>query len=340
MSSTPSPSRIEHLPNEVFLKIFSYLPHISLCQAWAGLNFRIDSVLRSARSRLYISSNEDLKHYAEYLQKWAEIVVSLVDGRVPWAPWSEVDIPNESTDIRPFVNLRRFSQKTNDAGLLSQISPKNFPYLEYIHLSDYPSYYYGKILFDDPFPFLTSISGVFLNEKSSKDTRINTNIRRIGVSFDYEANSFASLINFIKRLPNLTTLRVKTNKFKDTSPPPRISTKIRNISVWLENQGTLDEIDFLLEISPVKRLYLEIGSEGIYGDAAPCDFLRLAQVLNGCQTLKHVELRVWLCGEKSDIEQIRQLSPWFTTLDLAYGYQRRKSLQTYHYRFESKHLRF
>ncbi len=82
--SNASPSRIENLPNEIFFEIFSYLSHFSLCRAWAGLNFRLDSILCSARSRLYISSNENLKEYAEYLQKWGKIVISLEDCRDKW----------------------------------------------------------------------------------------------------------------------------------------------------------------------------------------------------------------------------------------------------------------
>jgi hypothetical protein len=112
------------------------------------------------------------------------------------------------------------------------------------------------------------------------------------------------------------------------------------LSIWIEWE-TIEEIEFLLQISPIKRFYLEIGSEGIWdGSARPFNFVRLAQILNSCQTIKHVELRVWLHREQFDIEEIRQLSPWFTTLDLEYGYQKRKSLQTHHYRFKDKHLRF
>jgi hypothetical protein len=77
-------SRIENLPNEIFSEIFSYLPHFSLCRAWANLNFRIDSILHSARSGVYISVNENLKDYAEYLQKWSKIVISVEDCRDKW----------------------------------------------------------------------------------------------------------------------------------------------------------------------------------------------------------------------------------------------------------------
>ena len=342
MSGALPPTRIEHLPNEIFLEIFSYLPHISLCRAWAGLNSRIDIVLHSARSRLYLSSNTDLKDYAEYLQKWAEIVVSLEDYRVSWAPLSEVYIDNELIDLRPFINLQRFFQISTEGQLLKQITVSNFPHLKCLHCSDYSSYgAYSRILFDDPFPFLTSVSGVFLCSTLSDDTSINAIIRRIVVSLEYQDNSLSILINFLKRLPNLTTLRVNTDSFRETSLPSSIKTKIRNMSVWLEDETTLDEIEFLLQIGPVERLYLEIGSEGISGGSVkPCDFLRLAQVIDHCQTLRHVELRVWRLDEQFSIEQIRRLSPWFETVDLEYGYLKRKSLQTYHYRFKTKHLRF
>jgi hypothetical protein len=198
--------------------------------------------------------------------------------------------------------------------------------LECLDFGDYPlrSIDDSRILFDDQFSFLTPVSGVFLSKELVNDTTINTFIRRIVVCSYYGANSFALLIDFIKRLLNLTTLRVKTHEFEKTSPPSSITTKIRNLSIWIQNQTTLEEIEFLLEINPVKRFYVETGAECITGGFKSCDFVRLAQILNNCQTLKHVELRVWRLDKKFDIEQIRQLSPWFTILDLEYGYQRKK----------------
>jgi hypothetical protein len=112
------------------------------------------------------------------------------------------------------------------------------------------------------------------------------------------------------------------------------------LSIWVERETTLKEMEFLLQISPVKRLYLEIGSDTLTGGFMPCNFVRLAQILNDCPTLKHVELRVWRLDEQFNIEQIRQLSPWLATLDLKYGYVGRESLQTHNYRLKSKHLRF
>jgi hypothetical protein len=177
---------------------------------------------------------------------------------------------------------------------VEQICRKDFPYLECLDFGDYSlrSNDYSRILFDDQFPFLTSVSGVFLNSTLANGTTINTIIRRLVICGDYGYNSFASLIDVIKRLANLTTLRIKTRDFEKTSPPFHITTKIRNLSIWIERE-TIEEIEFLLQISPIKRFYLEIGSEGIWsGSAKPFNFVRLAQILNNCQTLKHVELRV------------------------------------------------
>ncbi|CAF0856775.1 unnamed protein product [Adineta steineri] len=341
-SGVSRPSSIEHLSLEIFLEIFSYLPYISLYRAWAGLKSRIDYALRCTHSHVYLSSNADLKDYTEFLQKWAKVVVSFEDHRVPWAASSEVYIDNEPIDIRPLINLQRFFQIYVDTELLKQITIQNFPHLRCLHFGDYSSCTdYSRILFDDPFPFLTSVSGVFLNTTLCNDSSINTIIRRIVISFDFKANSIPLLINFIKRLPNLFTLRVKTYKFEKTSLPSSIITRIRNMSIWLENETTLDEIEFLLQIGPVEQFYLEIGSEKIIGDSAkPCDFVRLAQIINNCQTLKLVQLRVWRLDKQFNIKQIHKLSPWFTTLDLEYGYEERISLQTHRYQFESKHLRF
>ena len=156
---------------------------------------------------------------------------------------------------------------------------------------------------------------------------MNNNIRRIVVTFDFEANLFPFLINFIKRLPNLTTLQVDARILEETPLPYKITTKIRNLSIRANYDINLAELEFLLQIGPVKRFHLQIRlAEVMSNSAKPFDFVRLAQTLKSCQTLQHVELRVWLNHERPDIEQIRALSPWFITFDWEYmNYHSRNS---------------
>ncbi|CAF1153461.1 unnamed protein product [Didymodactylos carnosus] len=344
MSDIRLPTCIEQLPNEVFLEIFGYShrDHVDLCRAWANLTFRLNSILRSARSCLHVFSDGDLRWDSKYLQEWAEIVVSFKDHRRTWGAWDETYTKLQYIDIRPFINLRRFSQMHEESGLLSQISPANFPRLECLHFSYYKADSYSRILFDDPFPFLTSVSGVYLVRTLCEGTTTNNIIRRIVVTFDYEANLFPLLISFIKRLPNLTTLRVDARKLEETALPCKITTKIRTLSINANYDINLDEIEFLLQIGPVKRFYLQIGTADYRNSGEkPFDFVRLAQILRSCQTLQHVELRVWLNHEGPDIEQIRALSPWLATIDLEYmRYHDRYSLQTFQHRFDDKHIHF
>lgn len=340
MKATSSPSRIEDLPNEIFLEIFRYLHHFQLLKAWTNLNSRIDSLLHSTRSDLYLLSNKDLECDVKYMYYWAHIVVSLHDYRGDTNRSKNTQF--ESFNLKPFFNLRKLLQIGQGHHSLRQISPKSFPYLECLHFSDYEEFGYPRVLFDEPFPLLTSISGFFLNTKLAKGTTTNNIIRRIVVHFNSEAKQFSLFINFIKRLPNLTTLRVVTDFFYKLSVPSMITTQIRNLSIWALQSINIDEIEFLLHMGPVKRFYFQLGSDRRMNSSNNLSiFTGLAQVLNNCETLEHVELRVWLQDDETpNIEQIRSLSPWFTTLDLAYGYQGRKSLQTYNFLFENKHLRF
>lgn len=341
MDDIPLPSRIEQLPNEIFLQIFSYLCHKDLCRAWTDLNFRLDSVLRTVRSCFHLFSDNEIKYGEKYLQEWAKIIVCFKDHRRSWSAWSEFNIEElKPINIRPFVNLRRFSQLESENSSLNQITPENFPYFECLHFGYSKAHDYSRILFDDQFPFLTTVSGVYLDRKLWEGTTINNTLRQVEVTLNYEANLFPLLISFIKRLPNLTTLHVSTNKLEETVLPSKIATKIRILSLNVDFDIDLDEIEFLLQISPVKRFNLQIGiGERWDNGAKPFDFVRLAHILRNCQILRHVQLRVWLHDEQLNIEEIRALSPWFTTLNLEYmHYHRRNFLETYRDKFEKKYF--
>jgi hypothetical protein len=52
-------------------------------------------------------------------------------------------------------------------------------------------------LFDDQFPLVTSVIGVFLNSRLANGTTINTTIRRLVICDSYGYNSFASFIDVI-----------------------------------------------------------------------------------------------------------------------------------------------
>ncbi|CAF1559976.1 unnamed protein product, partial [Adineta ricciae] len=167
------------------------------------------------------------------------------------------------------------------------------------------------------------------DENFQMDKTTNTMIQHVGFSHQLKL-PFAPFITFISRLPNLISLRANVAEFTRAVPPPQITTKIRHMSIFLQQKTTLDEIEFLVQISPIKRLYLEIGSEGYwYGpESKLCDFVRLAKILNNCQTLVEVEVVGWYFNGHVNIPEVCQLSQWFTQLHIGTGYQDRKSLQT------------
>jgi hypothetical protein len=68
------------------------------------------------------------------------------------------------------------------------------------------------------FHFSLRSAASFSENKKENDTTINTIIRRIIICSGFEDCSLASFINFIKRLPKLTTLRVILRGISSLSP--------------------------------------------------------------------------------------------------------------------------
>ena len=322
MNNVP-PSTIEHLSNEIFLMIFSYFFHPELCKAWTGLNFRIDCLVRSIRTCLHISRNSDLTKYADYMRNWGDMIISLGDYRDDFEnEFDDYAIYIKPIDLRPFINLRKFTQKHITRKGFNQITLINLPYLERFHISNYDVGYscrpIDSILFNqNQFPCLVSVTGVFIEDIDEKDTTTNSIIHHIGITTSHSSTSATALLKFINRFPNLVSLRCKVDQFTATSEPSSVLTKIHKMRLQVVDKDAFHQIEVLLKSSPVTRIYLEIGAMGYWHGYLEANALvRLAQILNTCQSLTHVDLRIWNVSDKINIEEIRQLSRWFVPLNI------------------------
>ena len=91
------PMRIEDLPDELFLYIFSFIRPKDLLQGWYNLNYHINSILRSVSISIEIKNNDDFNDSLPFLQHFSSQITYLKDDRF---------FPNTQINVRPLINIR------------------------------------------------------------------------------------------------------------------------------------------------------------------------------------------------------------------------------------------
>ncbi|CAF1192778.1 unnamed protein product [Adineta ricciae] len=197
---------IESLPDEIFLSILSYFYFDELFPPWHQTDLKDDS-----------SDDDEQGGKVKYLSKWGDTIACFKDYRA-----------------------EHENYKGTIEGQYSNICSANFPYLQRLDISNYetPFPFWERILFkDNPFPFLTTITGVQLEEDENfqMDKTTTTMIQHVGFSHQLKL-PFVPFITFISRLPNLISLRANVAEFTRAVPPPQIITKIRHMSIFLQQK--------------------------------------------------------------------------------------------------------
>jgi len=118
-------SRLEILPDELFLDLFSYIPPIELYYVWNGLNNRLNAILRSVQISIDLFENtNDNNHVLNYFSQ--QIV------------YIHLYVSYESLDLKKFSNLRSLiiDIKLTEEQLHS-IQPNFLPCLQRLTFSEW-----------------------------------------------------------------------------------------------------------------------------------------------------------------------------------------------------------
>ncbi len=116
-----SPTLLEHLPVEIFLKIFDLFPLQHLFTSFFGLNSYIDSIIQSVRNKNHGVRYNDID--AINLLKFFPTSIDRL-----------VIINSETVDLTSLINLRSLSLERGTPTQLNTIRPHYFPMLEILHI--------------------------------------------------------------------------------------------------------------------------------------------------------------------------------------------------------------
>ena len=291
--------RIEELPSELLIYIFSFIRPQDLLQGWTKLNTHINSILRSTFISIRINDDEDWKNNFPALQYFSSQIVYLKDERLS---------PKNEIDLRSFENIRSIYLTDYSSKQCENINPQNHPYLTHCYCSPLSWSFYQRILFaQDRFLHLESIgcprggSILLLNSNPSP----NPTIRH----FRLTSASSEIISRFVRYLPHVISLNIDC-LYNDTSTSvtPLNNRMIRHLTIGYTCLSCTDFDRFLSCIGYDNLIEVRLSFH-------TCHFEQLADILPKMSSLKRFQLRVYKIPSIFDLISNRLLSPWFTSLD-------------------------
>lgn len=112
---------IEHLPFEIFLKIFASFSFEEILHAFSGLNSHIDSIIRCVNDGNHAVTYSDTKAI-QLLTSYPTQICRLIIVHSP------------NVNFASLRNLRSLTIKYGTLAQLDSIRPSNFPLLEILHI--------------------------------------------------------------------------------------------------------------------------------------------------------------------------------------------------------------
>ena len=184
-------SRLEDLPNELFLQLFKYLSTSEIFRSFHQLNSRLNSVIQSLHHLNY--SSDDIDHLVFPYVRTVIIKTILVHS------------------LQSFASLRRLIVDYTTGELLEQLNEQTLPHLEYLSITHrvhpwYISDLYTKI-FSNTFPKLqsSSIARIRFPENGFPSWSQTFSIRSLKFN-EINASIFLAVLS---ACPNLSSLHFK-----------------------------------------------------------------------------------------------------------------------------------
>jgi hypothetical protein len=118
---------LEHLPVEIFLRIFTAFSFDEIVTAFSGLNSYIDSIIRCIN---------DSNHAVTYSDTKAIQLLNLFPTQI----CRLIIIHSPNVNFTSLINLRSLTIKYGTLAQLDGIRPRHFPMLEILHICG------GKVL--------------------------------------------------------------------------------------------------------------------------------------------------------------------------------------------------
>jgi len=289
--------QIEHLPNELFLALFSFIRPKDLLQGWYHLNSHINAILRSASISIEINNNDDFDNNLPYLQHFCSQIIYLRDNRL---------MPRSRLDLRSFTNIRYLYLAYCSKDQWEHLHPRNQPNLTRFFSLSPSSSVYERILFGEE-RFSNLISVGYPRGATIQLLHLPKSINRTLRHLHLYSASNDIISRLVEHFPHIISLSIE---YFYSSNASSLSTTTSNVSCltikhMLSSQMDFDELLSSEQFAHLTKLRVAFNT---------CNFDQLAQTLTKLPCLRLLHLKIRTYPINVDVDTIRLQSPWFLTL--------------------------
>ncbi|CAF0760222.1 unnamed protein product [Rotaria sp. Silwood1] len=276
---------IEYLPDELWLKIFSYVPCLDLFHSFSGLNQRIEAILNSKRLKLKLKSDLIYEKSKVFFKELPEHIDSL-----------SIYYYHQNIDISPLKNLCSLHLSHATDKQIEDIKSHYFKYLKQLDIVVCSiNNQLGDIIFSDKqLNYLTTcwlpnLDSYFKDYKSYQPCLTLQSLR-----LNYCHRN--TLLNLLYYLPNLTsfesTLVSLPSSDQSISFPSIKHSNLICLKISLRVDVSLFDLDsILLHMPYLEQLYLTIDRSNIL--QKDFDLVELSNIIqNRTPNMKKYDIKI------------------------------------------------
>ncbi|CAF1529540.1 unnamed protein product [Rotaria sp. Silwood1] len=276
---------IEYLPDELWLKIFSYVPCLDLFHSFSGLNQRIEAILNSKRLKLKLKSDLIYEKSKVFFKELPEHIDSL-----------SIYYYHQNIDISPLKNLCSLHLSHATDKQIEDIKSHYFKYLKQLDIVVCSiNNQLGDIIFSDKqLNYLTTcwlpnLDSYFKDYKSYQPCLTLQSLR-----LNYCHRN--TLLNLLYYLPNLTSFESALvslpSSDQSISFPSIKHSNLICLKISLRVDVSLFDLDsILLHMPYLEQLYLTIDRSNIL--QKDFDLVELTNIIqNRTPNMKKYDIKI------------------------------------------------
>ncbi|CAF4130539.1 unnamed protein product [Adineta steineri] len=302
-------SKLELLPDEIFLELFSYMKPIDLYHGFLNLNSRLNNILNDTYIYIHIINDNEHKNDQLCINYFARQIIYLAID----CHWTCLSYP---INLRFLTNLRSLHIPMPSDEQCLDITPTNLPYLTNLTINDNV---FKSILFNtNSFPHLSTcciprIYSSMLNTMKSNQLCITLHSLQLSSCLIHD------LYDILPYLPNLNYLEIVLQSNNRNIQQDYIKhNKISHLKIKLRKLEPDFEI-LLKSMSNLRRIeFLWNNSYQWYNERKNFNFNRFSDIINeNSKLLQRLDIDIHVSKCDYVIDTIHHINlQWFSSLSI------------------------
>jgi hypothetical protein len=302
---------IEHLPDEIWLEIFSYIPYLDLFSCFSRLNDRINGILREKRLKFKFK-NQFIYEKSQFLiEQLSEYIIGLC-----------IEYHKQDIDIYPFKNLvsLHLSHVTDHQMFL--IRSNYFKYLNQLNIIVCSTNdQLGDILFgENQLDYLITCWFPNLDDyfQDKKSYRSCLTLRSLRLNYCH-MNTFFKLLCFLPNLISFESALVPLPlSYQSISFPSIEHLTLTRLKIVLRDHVPITDVkSMLLYVPCLEQFYLNINRSDILEETL--NLIQLISLLESripIMTKCDIQMNLFSANVHIKHDDFKKISPLLTQINL------------------------